>query len=1287
VAPEAFLLSNGHYRALVSAAGAGGSFLGDTALTRWTADGTRDVEGLAFYIRDRDSGHSWSAGLQPLAADPENASAHAAPGRVDLVRQDGEIQTRLSCAVAVDQDLEVRRLTLRNLGRRPRRLQLTSYVEVALNHPAADAAHPAFSKLFVQTEYVGSGQLLLARRRPRSPEEPIQFMGHSLTAESGGGGASPRFETDRARFLGRGRDVTDPAGLDAGCRLSRTKGSVLDPVLVLRREVRLPPGGSAGLVALLAAGPARQGLLDRLTPEMAATAPLQFAAAAERDRALLEHHGLTPATRRSLPRLTGALLYGAPHAVLGAPLPRPDQPTRAGLARLGLSGTLPLVVCHARRPADIELADQLTRTAEYWRAQGLALDLWIVLDEESHLRPPPPATSGRGVTLVARGDAVQAPLVALARRAARLLVDPALLPPEDAPRERAVYHPVGADAPSAPLPRGERLLAFNGYGGFTPEGGEYVIRLPRRRGRLLRPPLTWVNLLANEETGCLTSDRGPGYTWNGNSRENRLTPWSNDPVADPAGEALYLRDEAAGVFWSPTPGPVAGAGDYEVRHGFGYALTRHRGAGLEQEVLTFVPRHDSLRLVRLALTNRARHPRELSAFAYAQWVLGGVPQDTRGAVSTAFDPASGALLAMNPDNGEFASRVAFAGFLALGREDQPEWTADRMRFLGRHGSVAAPQAVTGTAPLDGRAGTGMDPCAAFRLRLRLAPDERVELVFALGQAEDLESARALLARYREGPAVEAALALVRGYWADLTGRVQVETPSPAIDLMLNGWLTYQNLACRMWGRSAFYQSGGALGFRDQLQDAVALIHLDPTITRRQILLHAAHQFPQGDVLHWWHPPTAKGIRTRFSDDLLWLPWATLEYLRHTGEEALLEEVTSFVESPELAPGEDEIFVFPRRTGGASLYDHCCRALDRSLTRGVHGIPLMGTGDWNDGMNRVGREGRGESVWLGFFLYQILTGFVPLCRLRGDRERADRYGAYLAALGRALDREGWDGAWYRRAWYDNGAPLGSAASDECRIDAIAQAWAVLSRAAPAAKATAALDALERYLVDETAGILRLLTPAFDRTPNDPGYIKGYLPGVRENGGQYTHGALWAVRALAEAGRRERAAPLLEMLSPVRHGGTPSRAARYQVEPYVVPADVYGVAPHLGRGGWTWYTGSAGWMFRVGLESILGLTVLENTRLRLAPCLPAAWPGFRLTYRLPGEGPAYAIVVRREAASLTRATLDGRALEVTEGGAVIVPIGGRGTRRVEVALGRDSGPRYESSAAPLERITSA
>jgi N,N'-diacetylchitobiose phosphorylase len=1142
----AYLLGNGRYAVLLTRAGAGYSACAGHALTRWTPDPVRQTQGFFFYVREVETNACWCAGFEPLARLAARYGVYHEGARVELVRADEDIETRLEVCVAADADAELRRLTFTNASARPRLLEVTSYLEVVLADLRSDAAHPAFSRLFVQTAWLPQTESLLAWRRPRAPDDTTLTLVHRLI----GGERDVSFETDRARFLGRGRSPAEPRALDRDACLTGTVGSVLDPVLSLRRTIRVAPNAATSLVAILGAAPSRaaaETLLDRYSNSVAESA----------------------------------------------------------LHRSCTSFAMPL-------PGGNELSGAAARNRA---ALGLPVR-WI---------------------------------------------DAAYAVPVPAPVERAVsFRPAGSGTPAADAELwrpDEELRCFNGFGGFSTDGTEYVIRMEAEPAGPRRPPVPWTNVVANERAGFLATESGAGYTWYGNSRRHRLTPWSNDPVSDPPGEAFYLRDDDAGEFWSLTPAPSPGAGPYEVRHGFGYTRYRHRGGAIDQDVCMFVPRDDPVKIALIALHNLTDGPRRLTLHAFFRWVLGAKAQDTARDIVTRHDAARHAIFADNR-KGFVPGSVAFAAVAGVAASDV-RVTADRAAFLGTFGTLAAPVGVTSGAPLDGRTGAELDPCAAFEVPVALEPHGTVSLAVLLGAADGDAAARALLDRYAETAAAEQALAEVRAFWHEQTGGIHVTTPAPAIDLMVNGWLAYQTLSCRLWARSAFYQSGGAFGFRDQLQDAAALLYLDPALTRAQILLHAGHQFREGDVLHWWHPPDNLGIRTRFSDDLLWLPYITSFYVRATGDDAVLAESAPFLRGRALEPGEDETPLVPEAAGEAdSIYEHCCRALDRSLTRGAHGLPLIGAGDWNDGMNRVGREGRGESVWLGFFLCDILDDFIPLCDERSDVQRAARYRDYRAELARALEDAGWDGAWYRRAYYDDGSPIGSAQSDECRIDAIAQAWAVLSGVAPAERATLALDALEQQLVDEHNGLIRLLAPPFDRTPHDPGYIKGYVPGVRENGGQYTHGALWAVRALAENGRIDRAAQLLEMLSPVSHGSTREQVDVYRAEPFVIAADVYGEPPHAGRAGWSWYTGSAGWMLRVALESVLGFALDRGRALRLRPRIPETWPGYQIRYRVPGARTRYDIDVRRDANTLLAARLDDSTELEVEGDVIVIPLGDDG-----------------------------
>jgi len=848
----------------------------------------------------------------------------------------------------------------------------------------------------------------------------------------------------------------------------------------------------------------------------------------------------------------------------------------------------------------------------------------------------------------------------------------------------ADFSPAAATDLPAPVPANspesepEALEFWNGYGGFANGGREYVVKLvPGPGGVLARPPQPWVNVLANETFGCLVSETGAGTTWSLNSRERRLTPWANDAQLDPHGEALWLRDDESGAYFSPLPGPTPAHASYEMRHGFGTSVCRVAAGGLEVETEMLVLAHDPLKVTRVRVRNVSGVTRRLSLVAYQRLVLGALPGEPGRVIRTWRDARGGALCAQDPADPRWHRRVTFAALLAgEGAKPRPgaapAFTCDRAGFLGEGGTVAAPRALESDEAWTGTTGEGLDPCFAQRAAFDLAPGAEATWALVFGDAADEDAARDLVERARVPGALGLARREVTDFWNGIVSAVQIETPSPALDLIMNGWLIYQTLACRMWGRTAFYQSGGAYGFRDQLQDASSLLAYQPETFRAQIVLHAGHQFVEGDVLHWWHPPDDRGLRTRFADDLLWLPYLAATYVRATGDLAVLDERAPYLTARTLAPAEHEVFLAAQPSGETGdVYDHCVRAIDRALEvgEGAHGLPLFGCGDWNDGMNRVGQGGKGESVWMGFFLCAVLADFAPLLSLRGDTARVERYAAHRARLVTALETEGWDGDWYRRGYYDDGTPLGSKSSDECRIDALAQSWSVLARVASPERARTVLDAVERELVSPAAGIVKLLAPPFVKSSHDPGYIQGYVAGVRENGGQYTHAALWYARALAEAGRRDQAVRVLEMLSPVSHTQSAAQVATYQVEPYVIAADVYGAEPHVGRGGWTWYTGSAGWMIRVTLESVLGLREESGREYEVRPQVPDDWPSFQARLRRP-DGTIYAFTVTNPSASaegVVHGTLDGAPIAISAGAARVPIVRDGKAHMVAITLG--------------------
>jgi cyclic beta-1,2-glucan synthetase len=814
--------------------------------------------------------------------------------------------------------------------------------------------------------------------------------------------------------------------------------------------------------------------------------------------------------------------------------------------------------------------------------------------------------------------------------------------------------------PEAPLPL-PPIEFFNGLGGFVEDGKEYLTVLRDNA----RTPQPWINVIANPNFGFTVSTDGSGFTWAINSQQNQLTPWSNDPTGDAPGEALYVRDEDTGEIWTPTSLPIREKNaSYSVRHGQGYSKFAHTSHGIALELLEYVPVDDTLKIARLKIANQSGRDRRISVTAYVEWVLGTNRSANAPFIVTEVDASTGAIFAQNPWNEPFGERVAFMDM--SGR--QTAWTCDRTEFLGRDGTLERPLALTPGTVLSNRVGAGLDPCGAQQVLVRLGPVATTEIVLFIGQSATRADAQALIEKYRKAD-LDAVLGEVAGQWDKTLNAVQVKTPDRALDIMLNRWLVYQALSCRIWARTGFYQASGAYGFRDQLQDVMALCASRPEIARAHLLRAAGRQFVEGDVQHWWLPESGRGIRTRVSDDCGWLAYVVAHYVQTTGDDAVLDEMVPFLEGPVLREDEHDSFFQPKTSEKtASLFEHCALALDRSLKTGPHGLPLMGTGDWNDGMDKIGAGGKGESVWLGWFLCSALNAFANIAERHNADDHARDWRSHVDALKEALEREAWDGDWYRRAFFDDGSPLGSVINNACRIDSIAQSWSAISRSAEPARSARALAALDKYLVRRDDKISLLFTPPFDHHPaQDPGYIAGYPPGIRENGGQYTHGATWAAMAFAMQGDGDRAGELMAMLNPIHHADSANAVQRYKVEPYIACADIYSVPPHAGRGGWTWYTGSAGWTYRVALEWILGFR-LQGTNLLIDPCIPRNWPSFEIAFRY--RSATYEISVENPLGvcrGILATKLDGE-MQKSGGSKLLLPLVDDGaTHKVQVVLG--------------------
>ncbi len=1224
--PEVQLLSNGRYFVMVSNAGGGYSRWKEIAVTRWREDSTCDNWGTFCYINDRDKKQFWSTAYQPTLKEADHYEAIFSQGRAEFRRRDDAIETYTVIIVSPEDDVEVRRVQLINHASTSRKLSITSYGEVVLATAASDDSHLAFSNLFVQTEINEHQNAIVCTRRPRSKEERPPWMFH-LMKVNGVEEKHVSYETDRSKFIGRGFTLVHPQVMNQTKPLSGSQGSVLDPIVSIQYTITLEAGECAIIDIVTGVAETReanQSLIDKYQDRH--LRDRAFELSWTHSQVVLRQIGATEADAQLYARLASSILYINPALRTQPGVMLRNYRGQSALWSYSISGDLPIVLLQISDSENINLVKQLMRAQAYWHMKGLAVDVVILNEDPSGYRQVLQEqiqgliAAGVGITtLEKKGRVFVRPIDQVSEEDKILLktVARAIISDKKGSLEDQVNKRLSIKAPISKLLTGKihtpvqhkletpvGLQFFNGTGGFSADGKEYVILTDGKKGT----PLPWINVMANAHFGTIVSEQGSSYTWFENAHAFRLTPWKNDPITDSSGEAFYLRDEESGEFWSPLGNLVSDQSRYIIKHGFGYSTIDHIEEGILSNVCTYVDDESPIKFVIIKVINQSGRHRRLTATGYIEWVLGELQSKSVMHIVTELDSASGAIIARNTFNTEFQNVVAFFDV------DDPNYTytTDRTEFLGRNGTVQNPEAMKRTQ-LSGKSGAGLDPCAALQVLFELEDGKERTLIFKIGAGKDATEAIETVQRFQGSKAASLSLQRVNQFWHNTLGAVQIETPDASLNILANGWLLYQVISCRLWGRSGFYQSGGAFGFRDQLQDVIALMHAQPQLTRQQIITHASRQFVEGDVQHWWHPPQGRGVRTLCSDDYIWLPYVTSRYTTTTGDVDVLNEPISFLQGRSLTANEESYYDLPTTSDKkATLYDHCKQSIIHALRFGEHGLPLKGSGDWNDGMNRIGIEGKGESVWLAFFLYDTLQKFSKLATLRGDLDFVTRCETEAIQLRKNIDLHAWDGEWYLRAYFDDGTSLGSKNNLECKIDAISQSWAVLSEGGDKQRSLSAMRALDKFLINKEKGIIQLLDPPFDISEMDPGYIKGYVPGVRENGGQYTHAAIWAVMAFAKLGDTKKTEELLTLINPVSHGTTANQVATYKAEPYVMAADVYGVAPHIGRGGWTWYTGSAGWMYQLILESYLGLK-REGDSMGFKPCIPATWKSFTVKYQ--------------------------------------------------------------------------
>jgi cellobiose phosphorylase len=1237
--PKAHILSNGNYSVMMTDKGTGYSRSKTFDISRWREDPIIDNYGMFFYIKNIDKNQIWSATYAPLHVLPENYEVVFTPDRATFKRTDGEIATSTEVVVASDDNAEIRRIRLKNTGKTPCVLEVTSYFELVLASQNSDLAHPAFSNLFVMTEYNPEYKTLLANRRPRCQADKRMWIAETPVIDGEIVG-DIQFETDRMQFIGRGRTVNNPTMIEREKPLSNTVGPVLDPIFSLRIRVKIDPGKVARISFVTTMADSKESIMERIEKySTIETCDACFRLALTRSEEETKYLNIRAPEMELYQDMISNILFISPLRLKYEQLFKDNRKGQSSLWPYAISGDRPIILVVLNKTEEADILYEVLKAYEYWRLKDLKVDLVIISQEESSYTNPlysliteivsssqtHDVLSCHGDVFILNANNMFPQDINLFSAVARMIfygsggtMEEQLktLPQKELPALLTTIRETSSNviqrnnvlnestekqpSPKHIVAAEKELQYFNGLGGFSPDGREYVITL--EKGQMT--PAPWVNVIANPEFGFMVSESGGGFSWCENSRENKLSPWSNDPVSDSPGETFYVRDEY-GEPWSMTPLPIREEEAYTIKHGFGYSEFEHVSHGIAQGLVQFVPVEGTVKISIISLRNESPDDRNLNITYYVSPVLGVNTRDTAmHLVSSQSD--RGTLIIENPYNREFADRVCFMDTSI----EERSVTGDRKEFFGL-GKADFPE-VLKRVHLSGAVGAGYDPCAAMQVNISIKANETKEIVFVLGMAGHLQKAHELADKFKNVEAAKESFLEVKKFWQEKLQVVQVNTPDPAMNIMLNGWLLYQVISCRMWARSAFYQAGGAFGFRDQLQDCLSIAAIWPEIAKSQILKHAQHQFVEGDVLHWWHEPAGKGTRTRISDDFLWLPYVTAEYIKITGDSDILKTELSFLEEDILTDCEDERYCQPRISNeSASLFDHCIRSLENALKFGERGLPLIGGGDWNDGMNTVGNCGMGESVWLGWFLCTTLQRFIPICREMGHGERADYYFELRGKIVEAIEENGWDGNWYKRAFFDNGVPLGSASNSECKIDSLAQTWAVISGAGDVVRAAKAMNSLEDYLVMREEGLIKLLTPPFNDGDMEPGYIKGYVPGVRENGGQYTHGAAWVVAAFAMLGDGDKASELFGLINPINHTRTDREYSIYKVEPYVMAADVYANHPHIGRGGWTWYTGAASWMYKVGLENILGF-IKNGDKLVIDPCIPKKWTEYSITY---------------------------------------------------------------------------
>lgn len=1272
---EILLLSNGSYSTMINNNGSGYSKKDDMTIYRWKGDSTSDSSGMFFYIKNLNSNDYWSASYEPCKENNQNYIVEFTLDKASFERKDGNIKTKYEVMLCSEDNVEIRKITLKNISDKRRTLEVTSYLEVTLQSFEGDAVHPSFSNLFISTEYNDEGKALIGNRRARAEGAVVPYIFHSIVAENNLD-SDITYETSRLNFIGRNRSLKSPKVMDNDTPLLNTVGTVLDPIMSLRASITLDKNEEKTLYYLTGVSESKESILELIYKYKDINIiNKQVDTYNYYTQLQLKHIGIRSNQANIYQKFAKLMIYINDERKNREEYIKNINMSQENLWPYGISGDLPIILLKIYNEDDIDLLRQTLNMHYYFKTKGIKSDLIIYNDEEISYEEPLQKNiigtiknslekeniNKSGGIFIHNKSTMKEEVKDFIIGIANLYIDSKdgnlsnqLIKFEEennisedisyinrikgnvnkndyikirrhkensVDEEYNLEDIIEAKNNSEYLEESinnlkESLDFYNGYGGFDKEDKSYVISLKNYENT----PAPWINVISNKDFGFHISEVGSMYTWCGNSRENKITPWNNDWVMDQSGEVLYIRDNDRNKTFTITPMPIRDKGEYIIKHSFGYSTFSHTAYKIKSEMQIFCSKNEKLKICKIKLTNLSDKERSLSLVYYAQLVLGVHSYNSAKYIST--NIKDNYIYGNNPYSKYFGKLKAY---LSINGDKNQSFTGDRKSFIGNGGNLSNPKALS-FDKLNNKCGSIYDPCLASVLDINLKEKEEKEITILFGEEESETLIEEKIEKYSNIDNVYKALEEIKDYWSNFLGNIQVKTPDLSMDYLLNGWLMYQTLSCRYLSRTAFYQSGGAYGFRDQLQDSMALGILDSNITREQILRSASRQYLEGDVQHWWHPVINSGIRTRFSDDLLWLPYVTAEYIKKTGDYTILDEEEVYLEDEPLREGEDERYtIVNNSTKTGTIYEHCLKAIDKALKFGEHNIPLMGSGDWNDGMSTVGNKGKGESVWVGWFLYSILDNFIEICSFKDDKEKEEEYIKFKEFIKENLEKNAWDGGWYRRAYFDNGKPLGSRDNDECKIDSIAQSWSIISKAGKEARVKEAMEAVDKYLVDKDNGLIKLLSPPFDKSLLEPGYIKGYVPGVRENGGQYTHAAVWVILALTKLNLGDKAWKYYNMINPINHSNTELEARRYKVEPYVMAADVYIKEPHGGRGGWSWYTGASGWMYKVGIEDILGLKKIENKGYIIEPCIPNSWSEYEI--KIKNEKEDYNIKIIR------------------------------------------------------------